>query len=231
MQFAKPQLSQIPSLIANLLLPFVSYTLLRHSGFSDSNALVITAVFPGLKVTFDLAKSRRVDVLGCIVLWEIALVVILNACFHNARLILLKGPIQVAVVGVACFVSLVARFPLAGIVALLLRSPALHIGGNDGGMLRSASPRQLRIVTMAFGVASIVDAVVRSFLIFSLTTGVYIIVSRVIQWIFFGSLFVWTLAFLRPSKEADELEFTSPNPSSRGESISPDVTGSSEVAP
>lgn len=187
---------QFPTLFFDGVLPYICFLLLKRSGLSDSNALAWTALFPGLKVTFDLARSRRIDVVGCVVIWEICLTLALNALFHNARLILLKGPIQVAALGIACLTSIAFRLPLASTVAQLFASRSVSVAGSAVDFT-AADPNRLRTVTLAWATVSLIDAALRTVLIFALPTAIYLPVSRMVQWIYFTGLGLWTIGYLR----------------------------------
>ena len=172
---------QLPTILLDMVAPYVSFVLLTRMGLSDSNALAWTAVFPGCKVAYDLLRSRKLDIIGCVVIWEICLTLTLNALFHNARLILLKGPIQVAALGLACLVSLAFKSPLASTLAQIFTHKALSVAGEHVGDLRGSDPSRLRKVTFIWAVVSILDAVVRTAMIFAMPVPAYIIVSRVMQ--------------------------------------------------
>ena len=193
---------QLPTVLLDMVAPYVCYLFLKRQGLSDANALAWTAVFPGFKVAFDLIRSRRIDVVGCVVIWEVVLTVTLTALFHNARLILLKGPVQVAALGLACLVSLAFRSPLASMLAQLFTHKALHVGDQHIGDLKSADPRRLRTVTIIWALASLVDAVLRTAMIFSMPIPAYIVASRIVQTFYFTGLGVWTFGYLRAGRSS-----------------------------
>jgi len=188
---------QLPTVLLDMVAPYVCFLLLKRLGLSDANALAWTAVFPGLKVAYDLVRSRRLDVVGCVVIWEICLTLTLTALFHDARLILLKGPVQVAALGLACLVSLAFRSPLASTIAQLFTHKALHVGGENVGDLKAADPVRLRTVTVIWALASLADAVLRTVMIFTMPIPAYIVASRLVQSLYFTGLGVWTFGYLR----------------------------------
>ena len=204
MTTAHTVLKQLPTILLDMVAPYVCFLLLKRAGQSDSNALAWTAIFPGFKVAYDLVRSRKIDVVGCVVIWEICLTLTLNALFHNPRLILLKGPVQVAALGLACLASLAMRSPLASVAAQLLTHKALHVGGENVGDLQSASPTRLRTVTIVWALVSLVDAAVRAALIFALPVAVYLIASRVVQTLYFTGLGFWTFRYLRQDRAPHE---------------------------
>jgi hypothetical protein len=190
-------LNQIPTLLLDVVVPYACFQLLKKLGLSDSAALCWTAIFPGVKVAFDLLRSRKLDIVACVVIWEICLTLALNALFHNARLILLKGPVQVAALGLACIASLPLKSPLAQFLARMFTHKALHVGGEEIQDLKEAHPDRFRTVTLAWGLVSIADAIVRTILIFTLSTATYLIVSRLVQTVYFTGLGLWTFRYIR----------------------------------
>ncbi|MGO8674029.1 MAG: VC0807 family protein [Capsulimonadaceae bacterium] len=195
-EFTGEQRNPAWSAAANVILPYVCFVILKKAGLSDTHALIAVSVFPALKVLWDWVRSRTVDVLGCIVLWELVLLAFVGLTFHNPRLLLLKGPIQVTALGVVCLFSLAVRRPLAGVAARFVGNPALNFGGANISHFRDAEPERLRRVTLAWGLLCLVDAAGRTAMIFTMPVGPCLLVSRVFHVAVFASLSVWTFRSL-----------------------------------
>jgi hypothetical protein len=75
-------------------------------------ALVLSGVFPAFGVLLGVARDRRVDVFGVLVLVGIAVGAMLGLASGNARLVLLEGSVPTAVFGAVCIGSLWTARPL-----------------------------------------------------------------------------------------------------------------------
>jgi hypothetical protein len=191
------------ALAANIVVPFVGYQLLTHCGLSQVAALVWVSCIPGTRLVIDWVRTRRIDLVSCVVLWEILLTLVVAGAFHSARLLLLKGPIQVAALGMACLISVCLKLPIGQIAARFIRGRSMHIGGASIEHLGNAHADRLRLVTLVWGVVSMADAVVRAAMIFALSPGTYMLISRALQAAYLGLLGAWTLRYLRHRNDAN----------------------------
>src|SRR5689334_15026875 len=78
------------TLVCNILLPLLTYSMLTDRGVSDIAALTASALWPAVEVGVVFALRRRVDEFGVITLVIIALGVASSALLHSARLALIK---------------------------------------------------------------------------------------------------------------------------------------------
>src|SRR5215472_14548431 len=65
--------------------PLVAYSLLRSAGQSAVSALVLSGIFPALGVAVGLARRRRIDTVGVLVLAGIAVGTVVGLVSHDAR--------------------------------------------------------------------------------------------------------------------------------------------------
>src|ERR1700680_4207473 len=79
---------------------------------STVSALVLSGIFPAAGLALGMARDRRVDVVGVLVLLGIAVGTGLGLASGNARLVLLEGSVPTAVFGAVCLGSLWTRRPL-----------------------------------------------------------------------------------------------------------------------
>src|SRR5215471_15975098 len=92
--------------------PLVAYSLLRSAGQSAVSALVLSGIFPALGVAVGLARRRRIDTVGVLVLAGIAVGTVVGLVSHDARLVLVEGSVPTAVFGLLCLGSLWTNRPL-----------------------------------------------------------------------------------------------------------------------
>jgi hypothetical protein len=92
--------------------PLLTYILLRSAGLSAVLALVLSGIFPALGVGINLARRRRADSIGLLVLAGIVVGMIVGLVSGNARLVLVEGSVPTAVFGLLCLGSLWTSRPL-----------------------------------------------------------------------------------------------------------------------
>src|SRR5580658_2168380 len=104
-------LSLLPIAIFDVAGPLVAYSLLRSAGLSTVTALVLSGVFPAIWVLWGIARQRRLDAIGGLVLIGIAVGTVLGLVSGNARLVLLEGSVPTAVFAAVCIGSLWSSRP------------------------------------------------------------------------------------------------------------------------
>ena len=92
--------------------PLLAYTVLRSAGLSAVLALVLSGILPALGVVINLARRRRADSIGLLVLAGIVAGSIVGLVSGNARLVLVEGSVPTAVFGLLCLGSLWTPRPL-----------------------------------------------------------------------------------------------------------------------
>jgi len=125
--------------------PLVAYNVLRSAGMTAVSALILSGVFPALGVGIAAAATRRLDVVGVVVLAGIVVGTILGLISHSARAVLVEGSVPTGIFGVACLGSLWARLsdrscPAGG-------HGVQHVDWNGPGQLEGhALPVRRRLV-------------------------------------------------------------------------------------
>lgn len=203
MAFRLPTVTQVcaaaVSLAANVLLPFAVYRALMHAGTGSLVALSVSTLLPVLKIVWGWARMRSVDLLSCFVILEVSMAIALSFLFHNARLMLLKGPVQAAALGLLCLGSVAVKRPLGIWLSRIFAGKFARIGLSQLDTAEYAHADAWRRVTVLWGVACILDAAVRVVLVFTLSVDYCLMTSRVFQSAFFALLGLATLkAFRKP---------------------------------
>jgi predicted lysophospholipase L1 biosynthesis ABC-type transport system permease subunit len=163
---------------------------------SQVTALVLSGVFPALRVGYGLIRNRRLDVVGALVLGGIAVGTVLGLLTHNARLVLVEGSVPTAVFGVACLISLAAKQPL-------IYSMALEFAGRDTARGREMTRlwqfegyrRIFRTITAVWGVGFLVEAGLRVIIVYSTPIGTSLAISKVMPFVFIGIFTAWTIGY------------------------------------
>jgi hypothetical protein len=126
---------------------------------------------------------------------------------HNARLYLLEGSVPSAVFALGCLFSLRLRQPLIYRLAVEILGPDTPKGRDVTAAWRYPGFRRaFRVITMAWGVAYLVEAAVRSVIVATEPTGIALICSKLLPYAFAISLTAWTLVYgEREKKKAEHL--------------------------
>lgn len=179
----------------DLVGPLVVYRLCRMGGVPAVWSLVLSGASPGLGVLIDYARWRTLEVVGAVVLAGIALSVILALVSGSTKAVLLEGAGGTAGFGLLCLVSLARHRPL-----LFYFIQAFYGGrhSDEGAQMeefytaRSEARHYFRTVTVVWGAAYIVEAVVLAVIVQVVTTGTALAFNRIMPWVIGVPLFAWS---------------------------------------
>ncbi len=185
--------------------PLIAYVLLRSAGLSAVAALMISGVLPALGIAVGAVTDRRLDVLGIVVLAGLAVGTVLGLTSHNARLYLLEGSVPSVVFALACLASLRLSQPLIYRLALELIGRDTRRGRDVAGAWRYPGFRRaFRVITAAWGVGYIVEAAVRVAIVATTSTGIALLCSKLVPYLFAVTLSAWTLGYGEHEKRKAE---------------------------
>jgi intracellular septation protein A len=181
--------------IVDIAVPLATYNLLRSAGLTTVTALVLSGVFPALSVTIGAIRHRRLEVVGALVLAGILVGAVLGLAFHSARLLLVEGSVPTAVFGIGCLGSLRSRPLMFGF--------ALEFVGPDSGKGREMTElwqydgyrHVWRVITAAWGAAFLIEAALRVVIIYTVSAGTALTISKFTPFLFVGIMSVWTVAY------------------------------------
>ena len=185
--------------------PLVAYSLLRSAGLSSVLALVLSGAFPALGIVAGLARNRRVDAIGVLVLAGIAVGTVLGLVTGNARLVLVEGSVPTAVFGLLCLGSLWSRRPLIFRFALEFMGADTPRGRDFEGLWRYPGFRHaFRLFTVVWGVAYLAEAAARVVIVETTSTATALTVSKVMPYAVAAVLVGWMTIYGRRTKRAGE---------------------------
>lgn len=186
--------------------PLVTFSLLRSNGMSTVPALIISGIFPALGIVISAVVDRRLDIIGVVVLAGLVVGTVLGLISDNARLYLLEGAVPSLVFAVACLASLRAAKPLIYRFAVELIGPDTPKGREIVGAWRySGFRRAFRVITAAWGVAYLLEVAARLVVVETASTGIALLFSKVVPYVFAVILSIWTLAYGEREKKKAEL--------------------------
>ena len=185
-------------LVIDVAGPLLTYSLLKANGMSDVLALVLSGILPALGVLNDWVRHHSLGVIGVVVLSGFALGVVLAAATHNTRAVLLEGAVPTAVFAVACLASLRAQRPLIFRLAQAAMGGPTAEPGRRFDQRYQQQPgmrRYFRVVTIAWGVAYLVEAAVKIVVTQTTSTGFAFTVSRLLAYPVAAILVVWMIVY------------------------------------
>ncbi len=187
--------------------PLVAYSLLRSAGLSALGALVLSGILPILGVVLGMARDRRVDIVGVLVLLGIAVGAGLGLVSGNARLVLLEGSVPTFVFGAVCLGSLWTRRPLMYRFAVDFIGPDTPKGRDFADRWRYPEFRHaFRVTTVVWGVALLAEAAARINIVESTSAGSALGISKVMRYAVAGLLIAWNIAYGRRARRKGEAQ-------------------------
>ncbi len=191
--------------VFDLVGPLVTYSLLRSAGMSTVGALILSGVFPALGVLLGVARDRRVDVVGILVLVGIAVGTVLGLASGSARLLLLEGSVPTAVFGAVCIGSLRTARPLMYRFAIQFMGADTPKGRDFADNWRYPGFRHaFRVTTVVWGAAYLAEAIARVIIVESTSTGTAFVLSKAMPYAVAAVLAIWNVAYARRSRRAGE---------------------------
>jgi hypothetical protein len=185
--------------------PLLAYSLLRSAGMSAVAALVLSGVLPALGIVIGALADRRLDVIGVVVLAGLLVGTLLGLTSHNARLYLLEGSVPSAVFALGCLFSLRLRRPLIFRLAVEILGPDTRKGRDVTAAWRYPGFRRaFQMLTVAWGAGYLAEAAIRVAIVITTSTGIALVCSKLIPYVFAVALSVWTLVYGEHEKKKAE---------------------------
>ncbi len=195
------------SIVINAALPFIIYTLLKdYTSLSDLLALIISGIPPIIASIVDVVRKGHVDLMSGIVLLSIVISILLILAGGSPRLYLIRESFFTAAFGIVYLISLFFPRPLAfyfGRYFVTGNVPA-KIAWFNSLWQYPAFRRSMRISTVVWGVGMVLEAAVRTFLVFTLTIPQFLLISPFVIYGIIGALMLWTFWYGRQGQKRAE---------------------------
>jgi hypothetical protein len=188
------------SLLINGLLPWALYQIL--SGYMESiTALTIATLVPLADNLIHFCRHKKLDALGGLMLFTFLLTLMLIACGGSEKMLLIRESFITASVGLLFLVSLLLPQPLMYYLALKFLNNETLAENSKYAYFRFV----MRLMSSVWGVILIAEAVVRTLLVFQLSTAEFLAVSNIVLYGFIGTAIVWTVWYRRKSAKQLQL--------------------------
>ncbi|GAA2273947.1 MULTISPECIES: VC0807 family protein [Kitasatospora] len=165
----RPQLGGLATVFLDLFVSIGGYFILRAAGVSVIWSLAIPGIVVGVLTVLSTIRRRKLDVVGVLVLVELAATLGLSFVTNDARIAACRQPLYVLIGGLFCLGTLFGRRPFTAVTTASmatfgdpLRARAFEKAWQDVARYR----QQQRTLTTAIGTIMVVDAAVRVLVIY-----------------------------------------------------------------
>jgi hypothetical protein len=204
----------LPSVVWGAILPLGVYFLVRSHVQTDTQALIIAGGFSAAWVVLQFVRERRIDLVGVIVLSGFAVGVgSAELLGGNSYMLKVRDAFFTAIFGGVCIITIFTH-----------RRPALfYVGrylsaGQDPAKMAAYDElhdvpigrHTFRVLSVVWGIGLIIEAGSRMSLAELLPTNTFLEVSPFVTGSVLGSLFAFTVVFVRRSQL--ETMFAAPAP-------------------
>ncbi|WP_326946958.1 hypothetical protein OG439_47940 [Amycolatopsis sp. NBC_01307] len=198
-----------PGLLTTLLeiaLSFGLYYLLRAFGLDVFRSLVIPAIAVGAVAVAVTIRRRRIDLMGLLVLTELAVTITVSLATQSPRVAALREVAYILVGGVFCLVTLVRRRPLAHTTAASMasfgdpkREKAFELAWTEEPRYR----RWQRLLTATLGALMVGAGVIRAYILYAAPdSGIAhaVDVSNAVGTVMWVAVFVVPAVLIQPAR-------------------------------
>ncbi len=188
------------SVIVNAVLPIVIFQLLKsYTNLSDFWALVISGIPPMLDALFGILRKGRIDLIAGLSLLSIAISIILIVLGGSPRLLLIRESYYTAAFGLTYIVSLLFPRPLGFYFARHFATGNIpqKVAEFNNFWQYPGFRTSMRVSTAVWGFGFLLEAVVRTYLVFTLTITQFLIVSPFVFYGILGAIMLWTMLYSR----------------------------------
>ena len=198
------------SALLEIVLSIGGYYLLRAFGVGVFWALTVSAIAVAVVALAVTVRRRRIDLIGLLVLCEIAASIALSLVTLDPRIAALREAAYVLIAGVFCLVTLVYRTPLAHASAMSLatfgdpkREQAFERAWRDVPEYR----RWQRLLTATIGLIMVVTSAAKAYVLLTASDIADAVdVANVLTFVMIGAVVVASAVLIqRPRKIIEEL--------------------------
>jgi hypothetical protein len=193
-----------PRLFFAAVLPVIVYNIIRPHLTSDAEGLLIVTVFPIAVIVFERVRAGRFEPIGIISLIGIVVGVVAALAFNGSTLLLkVRSSLITGIFGAICLGSLASKRPVMWYMGRAFATRGDRELMHQFDTLWAIEGARQRFVRMTrlWGVALVVEAVAQVTLALTLTTGIFLAVSLVVNGTVLVGLIVYTTGFVRRSNQ------------------------------
>lgn len=192
----------IMTLLLNGIIPWGIYVWLSHY-MSSIAALSIATMIPLLDNLVYLIKNRKLDTFSSLMLFTFVFTLVLVALGGSEKVLLIRESMITGAVGAVFLGSLLFHRPLMFHLAnRFIGNPSFEDNWNYG-YFRFV----MRLMTVVWGIILLLEASVRTLMVFQLTTAQFLALSNFVLYGFIGGAIAWTVIYRKHSaRRLDEIK-------------------------
>ncbi|MEK0317257.1 VC0807 family protein [Cohnella sp. 56] len=184
----------ILTLLFNGIVPWLLYIWLSGQ-MSSLAALSIATAVPLIENVWHLARHRKFDAFGALMLFTFVLTLVLVACGGSEKMLLVRESMVTGSVGLLFLASVGFRQPLMFHLAGRFISNPEFKGNWQYAYFRFV----MRLMSAVWGILLLSEAAVRTYMAFELSTAQFLALSNFVLYGFIGAAIVWTAAYRKHS--------------------------------
>jgi hypothetical protein len=190
------------TLLINGIVPWMLYVWLSHFMTSIA-ALSVATMVPLIDNLVHLIKHRKFDAFGSLMLFTFVLTLVLVALGGSEKILLIRESMITGSVGLIFLGSLFFHRPLMFHLAKRFIGNPDFVGNWQYEYFRSV----MRLMTLVWGMILLLEAVVRTLMVFQLTIAEYLALSNLVLYGFIGIAIAWTFIYRKYSaKRLNEIK-------------------------
>ncbi|HTK10137.1 MAG TPA: VC0807 family protein [Ktedonobacteraceae bacterium] len=192
------------SIIINAVFPYIIYTLLKnYTSVSELVALLISGVPPIIDTIVGVIRKGRVDLIAGIALASIVIGIVLFLVGGSPRVYLIRESFFTAAIGLSYLVSMLFPKPLGFYFA------RAFVTGNVPEKVEWFNSlwqyphfrRSMRVTTVVWGIGFLLEVVIRTYLVVTLTIPQFLLISPFVLYGFIGGITLWTIWYSRNGRK------------------------------
>jgi|SRR5579864_2773219 len=197
-----------PILLLDVALPYLAYRYLtqRVPAMPLATVLAWTMVFPATANALTVARRRRLDIIGTIVLAGIVVSIVGVRFGADPRILLIRESFVTGMLGLLCLLSLTLSRPLMFYVGreLTTGNDPVRVGEFDALWQWEDARRSFRLITIVWGVGWLAECFLRVILAFTLPVGRVLVVAPLLLAAITAGMLLWTMRYVARRRAAGE---------------------------
>jgi hypothetical protein len=182
------------TLLINGVVPWALYVWLSDY-MSGIAALTIATLMPLADNIVHLAKHRKPDAFGALMLFTFLLTLVLVLFGGSEKILLIRESLVTAAVGIVFLCSLLFGKPLMYHLAARFIGKSDFVANWSYPYFRFV----MRLMTFVWGIMLTAEATVRVVMVYELSTATYLALSNFVLYGFIGAAILWTVGYRRHS--------------------------------
>jgi hypothetical protein len=191
-------------IVANIVLPTMTYFVLVGAGLGEIPALLSSGVWPAAELAWTVYRQRHVDEFSVFVLIGLVAGIATTAFSDDARAVFLKDSVATGVIGLAFLVTLMVGKPLTFFLGRRFATDGSKAQRDwwDGLWAHPNFRSVQRGLATAWGVGLVGEAGIRAVLTWRLGTDSMVVVNNVVPYVVIAALVFLSITVGRRSQAA-----------------------------